>query len=107
MHKTIMVDGQEYELQIAVRKVINNGTTAVSMDGAETEHLLSGIGDDLRSVIDIIDYAVEQRDYEASYENDDETRRCVERSARDWEYIGNRLLSLLEETYNPCSSYAQ
>lgn len=72
MHKRITVDGQEYELQVTARRVINDGRTAVSMDNAETEALLSTIKDDLCSIITAIDYAVEQRKYEASFEIDKE-----------------------------------
>lgn len=39
MHKYIKIDGQEYALQITVRKVINDGRTEVLMDDAETEAL--------------------------------------------------------------------
>lgn len=57
---------------------------------------LGGIEDDLRSALDIIDYAAEQRGYEASYESDDESRRCMERNAKDWESLRKRLSALLD-----------
>ena len=95
MHKTIVIDGQEYELQITARKVINNRRTAVSMNNTETEELMGRIEDELRSTLDVIDYAAEQREYEASYESDEESRRCMERNAKDWENLHKRLFALL------------
>lgn len=73
MHTTITVDGQEYELQITARRVINDGRTAASMDDTETKTLLTGIEEDLRAAIGAVDYAAEQRSYEASFEQDKET----------------------------------
>ena len=97
MHKTIVVDGQEYELQITARRIINDGRTAVSMDSTETEVLLSGIEDDLRSAIGAIDYAAEQRGYEASFERDSETHNNMVDCARLWECLGDRLMKYLNE----------
>lgn len=96
MHKTIKVGCQTYELQIAVRKIINDGKTAVSMDDAETRALIAAIDDDLRSAIGVIDYAAEQREYEASFETDTDTRHSMMNTANDWVCLGNRLLELVE-----------
>ena len=74
MHVTITINGQEYELQITARKVINGGRTSLSMDDAETSALLNGIAEELRSILCAVDYASEQREYEASYESDEESR---------------------------------
>lgn len=97
MHKTITVDGQEYELQITARRVINDGRTAVSMDNAETEALLSTIKDDLCSIVTAIDYAVEQREYEASFETDKEAYQDMMNAAKRWENISDRLYALLDD----------
>lgn len=96
MHKTIIINGQEYELQISARKILNGGKTAVSMDIEETKSILSGVEEDLRYAIGIIDYAVEQRKYEASFEKDKETYDDMMSSSRKWESIGDRLFALLE-----------
>lgn len=96
MHKTITVDGQEYELQITARRVVNDGRTSVSMDSTETEDLLSTIRDDLCSIITAIDYAAEQHGYEASFETDKEAYRDMMNVAKRWENISDRLYALLD-----------
>lgn len=96
MHKTIVVNGQEYELQITARKVINNGMTAVSMDNAETESLLSGIEENLRSAVGAIIYATEQREYEASFETDEEVYEDMKNGAKEWDDLANRLIALVD-----------
>ena len=95
MHATITVDGQEYELQITARKVINEGRTAVSMDFEDTEELMERIRDDLDSALSAIDYAAESRGYEASYESDAESRCGMENNAEEWEALADRLRELL------------
>lgn len=96
MHKTIVVNGQEYELQLTARRVINNGRTAVSMDNAETESLLSGIEEDLRSAAGAIIYAAEQRDYEASFETDEEVYENMKNGAKEWDDLADRLIALVD-----------
>lgn len=96
MHKTITYNDQEYELQITVRKVIKNGTVAVSLDNTEAETLLKSIEQDLYSAVGVVDYAAEQKEYEASYEPDDEIRHSMKRSAKDMEDLGDRLWEMLE-----------
>lgn len=95
MHKTIVFEGQEYELQIAARKVINDGKTAVSMDNGEVGELLESIETDLALALYIIDYAVEQRKIEASYESDEETKACFEGDAEFYAGVRKRLTDLL------------
>lgn len=95
MYRTITVDDKEYELQITVRRVINGGMTSVSMGNNEAEELMEEIEDDLMSAIEAIDYAVEQRECEASYESDDETRRTMEADADEWAILSERLSDLL------------
>ena len=96
MHVTITINGQEYELQITARKVINGGRTSLSMDDAETSALLNGIAEELRSILCAVDYASEQREYEASYESDEESRREMEESAKEWSDLRDRLQALLD-----------
>ena len=96
MQKTIIVNGQEYELQIMARKVINEGRTAVSMDAGETEALLSSIEESLRLATDAIDYAVEQRKYESDFERDEETAADIFGAAERWKSVNANLLALLD-----------
>lgn len=91
----IVVDGQEYELQITSRKVVNDGATAVLMDSAETEALMERIKSDLGKAVNAVDYAAEQREYESEYESDEESQSEMEENAAEWTALSERLSALL------------
>lgn len=95
MHKSVKINGQEYELQISARKIINGGNTAVSVDDKDTAALLDNIAEDLSAALEAINYAVESRQYEACYESDVESKHEMECCVNDWVSLKDRLSALL------------
>lgn len=45
MHMNVKIDGQEYELQISARKIINDGRTAVLLSDSETDALIDELNE--------------------------------------------------------------
>lgn len=91
MHKTIILNGRQYELQITARELINNGYTSVSMSKEEDERLKNEIADKIFDLKGAVDYAAEQRAYESEQTSDDEDSNDIERCAKQWEALAEEL----------------
>lgn len=92
----IKLNGKRYELQISVREIINGGMTAVGpLDESGSAQLLYGIREMLENAVYAIDYASEQRSYEASCTKDYEDAADIGSCSKDWEELARNLRELL------------
>ena len=93
----IKLNNKRYELQISVREIINDGATAVGpLDDSSSAQLLYGIREMLENAVDAIDYAAEQRHYEADCTDNCEDAGSIERSALGWGELAKSLRKLLD-----------
>ena len=93
----IKLNGKRYELQISVREIINDGMTAVGpLDDSSSAQLLYGIREMLETATDAIDYAAEQRHYEADCTDNGEDAGSIEFSASVWDELAKNLRELLD-----------
>ena len=93
----IKLNNKRYELQISVREIINDGATAVGpLDDSSSAQLLYGIREMLENAVDAIDYAAEQRHYEADCTDNGEDAGSIEYGAVVWEELSKSLRKLLD-----------
>ena len=84
MVRDFVLNGTTYELQITLREMVG-ATSFGPINEAAASRVMSGIRDMLDEAVSAVEYAAEQRRYEASCSNDEDDSDSISECAESWE----------------------
>lgn len=90
MHRNIKLDG----IQITVREIVGNAAVG-PLDEAAAESVVESIRQKASEVLDAVDYAAEQRRYQADCTEDASDAADINAGAERWETLAQLLREAL------------
>jgi|GEM_PF-6166084 len=95
MTKEIEVNGVRYELEISAREIKGSQYIGPQPD-SKLEEISNYVKGKLETLLDMADYAIEQREYEADCTKDEEDKSEILGGADEWTKAADELRAFLD-----------